>query len=85
MPDSIRSLFLCHRGFLCGAEPRSRRSKAQETAVAVDDTEIAAAEARDGATVVVLGEADELAGQRLADEHLAAVPFAPVGRTRRLW
>jgi hypothetical protein len=33
-----------------------RRSKAQETAVAIDDPEIAMAEARDVATALMLGE-----------------------------
>src|SRR6266446_2346108 len=75
MPDTIRSLFSCQRRFLRGAKPRTRRSEAQETALVIDDTEIAAAEARDGAPVVVLGKADELAGQRLADEHFLALPF----------
>ena len=34
MPDSIPSLFCCLRRFRHDAEPRTRRSKAQEAAVA---------------------------------------------------
>ena len=54
MPDSIRSLFHCHRRFRSDAEPRTRRSKAQEPAVAADHAQIAAREADDVAAAVVL-------------------------------
>src|SRR6516162_3788758 len=81
MPDTIRSMFSCHRHFLIdrsrflrAAKPRTRRSEAQETAP-VDDPEIAATEAGHRAAVVALGETDELADQRLADEHLLAFPL----------
>ena len=52
-----------------------QRSKAQETAVAIDDPEIAMAEARDVATALMLGETYELAGECFADEDLFALPF----------
>src|SRR5436189_1915970 len=82
MADTIRSLFWCHRRFLRDAQPRTRRSKAQETAVAIDDPKIALAEARDVTAALVLGQADELAGQCLADEHVLA---APLDRPRRTY
>src|SRR5438552_3562078 len=69
MVDSIHSLFSCHRRFLRDAEPRTRRSKAQETAVAINHPEIAMAEAHDDAAALVHGEADEFACERLADEN----------------
>jgi hypothetical protein len=47
---------LCHRRFRSDAEPRTRRSKAQETAVAIDDPEIAMVEACDVAAALMLGE-----------------------------
>jgi hypothetical protein len=63
------------RRFRSDAEPRSRRAKAQETAVAIDDPEIAMAETRDMATTLMLGETYALAGQCLADENLFAPPL----------
>jgi hypothetical protein len=62
MPDSIRSLFCCLRRFLRDAEPRTRRSKAQETAVPIDQPEVAAAEAHDVAAGVMFGEGAGLIG-----------------------
>src|SRR6516165_6097306 len=52
-----------------------QRSKAQETAVAIDDPEIAMAEARDVATALMLGETYELAGECFADEDLFTPPL----------
>jgi hypothetical protein len=43
--------------------------------VAVDEPEVAAAKAYDVVAVVELGEADEFARQRLADERELAAPF----------
>ena len=60
MPDTIRSLFRCHRCFLRDAQPRARRSKAQEAAVVIDDPQIAIAEAYDMAAILVFGEADDV-------------------------
>jgi hypothetical protein len=74
MPDSIRSLFHCHRRFRSGAEPRTRRSKAQEAPVAPDHPEIAVGEADDMAAAVVFGEADQLTREGLADDDLLAAP-----------
>src|SRR4029078_11879965 len=93
MADTIRSLFWCHRRFLRDAQPRTRRSKAQATAiaregryekeraVAIDAPKIALAEARDVTAALVLGQADELAGQCLADEHVLAAPLDRPPRT----
>ena len=81
MPDTIRSLLRCQRRFRSGAQPRTRRSKAQETALAIDDPEVTPAEARDVAASLVLGKADELAGQCLADEHVLALPLDRSRRT----
>src|SRR6516164_8697230 len=75
MVDSIHSLFSCHRRFLREAKPRTRRSKAQETAVAIDHSQVAMAEAHDGAAALVFSEADEFACERLADENALAVPL----------
>src|SRR5919204_3180266 len=79
MVDSIRSLFSCHRRFVRDAEPRTRRSEAQETPVAIDDPEVVLAEADDGGAAVVLGQADELACERLADENALAAPLDLAG------
>ena len=81
MPDSIRSLFHCHRRFRSDAEPRTRRSKAQEAAVSADHPEIAVGEADDMAATVVLGEADQLACEGLADEEFLAAPSDLPART----
>ena len=72
MLDSICSMFRCHRRF---AQPRTRRSKAEETQIAADDAQIAVTEAHDMTAALELGEADELAGQGLADEHVLAPPL----------
>src|SRR5262249_36529739 len=69
------STWLCHCRFRSDAEPRTRRSKAQETAVAIDDPEIAMAEACDVATALMLGETYELAGECFADKDLFALPL----------
>jgi hypothetical protein len=71
----------CLRRFLRDAEPRTRRSKAQETALAIHHSEIAAAETYDMAAGVVFAEADTLARESLADEHVVATPFDLAGRT----
>lgn len=81
MPDNIRSLFSCLRRFLRDAEPRARRSKAQETPLAIDQPEIATAEAHEVAASVVLTEADELTCERLANENVLAAPFDIAGGT----
>ena len=81
MPDIILSLFRCLRRFLRDAEPRTRRSKAQETALAIDHPEIAAAEAYDMAAGVVFAEADTLARECLADEDIIAAPSDLTGGT----
>src|SRR5262245_27990215 len=75
MPDTIPSAFRCRRRFRSDAEPGTRRSKAQETAVAIDHPEIAMPEARDAPTALLLGQAYELACQRFADEHLLTAPL----------
>src|SRR4051812_184089 len=75
MPDSIGSLLCCLRRFLRDAEPRTRRSKAQETAVAGDEAKGSIEEADDVAAGIVLGKADEFASERLANEHVLAAPF----------
>src|SRR5262245_3669913 len=80
MPDSIPLLFHCHRRFRRAAEPRTRRSEAPEPAVAIDHSEIATAETHDWAAPLQLGEADQLAGQRLADENPLAAPLDDAGR-----
>ena len=87
MPDIIRSLCCRHRRFRSGAQPRTRRSEAQETAVAPDEPEVAACEAKRRARQDRLGNADELAGQGLADEEEVAPPLDLAReRTRRtLW
>ena len=69
MPDTIPSAFQCHRLFRSDAEPRTRRSKAQETAVAIDPSEIAMTEARNVHAALVLGQAYALACQHFADEQ----------------
>ena len=46
-----------------------------ETPVAIDDPNIAMAEACDVATVLMLGKTYELAGECLSDKHLLAAPF----------
>jgi hypothetical protein len=74
IPDTIRSPLRCHRRFRSDAKPRTRRSKAPETAVAIDDAEIAMTEACDVA-VLMLGETYELAGERLADEYFITAPL----------
>src|SRR5215467_10001092 len=74
MPDTIPSPLRCHRRFRSDAEPRTRRSKAQETAVAIEDTEIAMTEASDVA-VFMLGRTYELAGERLADKYFVTAPL----------
>src|SRR5512146_2225566 len=81
MPDNIRSLLCCLRRFLCDAEPRTRRSKAQEAPLAVDQPEIAAAEAYDITAGVVFAEANTLTRECLADEHVLAAPLDLAGRT----
>src|ERR1700751_2465928 len=75
MPDTIPSAFRCHRRFRSDAEPRTRRSKAQETAVPIDHPEIAMTEAGDVPAALVLGQAYELACQRFADEPLLTAPL----------
>src|SRR5215510_12416803 len=80
MPDTIPSPLRCHRRFRSDAEPRTRRSKAQEAAVAADHAQIAAREADDMAAAVVLGDADQFARERLADEELFAAPLDLPGR-----
>jgi hypothetical protein len=74
MPDIIASPLRCHRRFRSDAEPRTRRNKAQETAVAIDDTEIAMTAACNVA-VLVFGETYELAGEGLADEYFVTEPL----------
>ena len=69
------SAFRCHRRFGNDAEPRTRWSKAQETAVPIDHPEIAMTEAGDVPAALVLGEAYELAGQRCGDKHLLTAPL----------
>src|SRR5262245_59649679 len=80
MPDSIPLLFQWHRRYRRAAEPRTRRSEAPEPAVAIDHSEIATAETHDVAAALQLGEADQLAGQRLADENPLPAPFHDAGR-----
>jgi hypothetical protein len=54
------------------------------SAVGIDDTQLAAAEAHDVSAALVGGQADQLAGQRLADEYVPAAPFdLACVRTRR--
>jgi len=81
MPDIIRSSSRCLRRFLRDAEPRTRRSKAQETALAIDHLEIAAAEAYDMAAGSMHGEAETLARECLTNEHVVAMPVDLAGGT----
>ena len=65
---------------LCGAfrrfaEPRTGRSEATERAAAIEEAQVAAAEAHDMVSVLELGQPDELAHQRLADERELAPPL----------
>ena len=75
MADTIPSALWCHRRFRSDAEPRTRRSKAQETAVAIDHPEVAMIEARDVSAALGFGEAYELTCERLTDKHLFATPL----------
>src|ERR1700740_2563368 len=81
MPDNTHSLLWCLRRFLSDAEPRTRRSKAQETALAIDYPEIAAAEAYNVCADVAFVEADTLARECFADEDIVATPFDFTGGT----
>jgi len=75
MVDSIVSGFLCHGRFRSDAQPRTRRSKAEEPSVTIHDPEIASAEANDVTAALVLDETNRLAGQGLADEHEFGAPL----------
>ena len=61
--------------FRRGAEPRTGRSETAEQAAAIDDPEVASAEADDVVAGLEFGEPDQFAGQRLADEDELAAPF----------
>jgi hypothetical protein len=50
------------------AKPRTGRSEAAEHLAAIDEAEITAAEANDMIAALELGNADEFARQRFADE-----------------
>ena len=80
MPDSLLAM-----RFLDAVQPRTRRSEAEETQIAADHTQIAATEAHDVATTLDLGEAHQLARQRLADVNTSSPRhlMVPGGRTRR--
>ena len=58
-----------------GAQPRTGRSETAEQAAAIDDPEVAAAEADDALAGLAFGETDPFADERLADEDERAAPF----------
>lgn len=57
------------------AELVAEWSEAPEESPVVDDAEVDVAEANDVKALVELGDADDLSGQRLADEEMAAAPL----------
>jgi hypothetical protein len=67
--------FLVCGAFRPFAEPRTGRSEAAECAAAIDDAHVAPAEAHDMSVVVALGDAYQLADERLADEGEVATSF----------
>jgi hypothetical protein len=76
MADTIRSLFWCHQPFPARrAAAHAAEQARRKRRVAIDDPKIALAEARDVTAALVLGQADKLAGQCLADEHVLAAPL----------
>jgi hypothetical protein len=78
-PDASPQVRFCERRG--GAIHRAYSTKAQEAAVAADHAQIAAREANDMAATVVLGDADQLACEGLADESLLTLPLDLPGRS----
>src|SRR5271169_6672530 len=80
MGDSFPALFRF------AASRPGRRKAAQFFCPSVDDAEVDVAEPKEPVAIGRLGNADGLAGERLADEYEIAAPrhlISPVGRTRR--
>src|SRR5262245_44237495 len=68
-----RQIWGCGR-FGWFAQPRAGRSEAAKPAAAIDEADVEVAEAHDVVAGLELGDADELADQRGADEDKLAFP-----------
>src|SRR3990172_7547018 len=71
MGDSFPGLF----GWRFTAARAGRREAAQPLGFAIDEAEVDVGEADDPVAAFGLGDADDLAGQRFADEHELAAPL----------